>query len=325
MIPAHMPDNPAPAGGLVETIRTSDGLDLRVMRFVPQGVARATVMITTGRAETTEKYYETIGELLARDFVVVIFDWRGQGGSARQLEDRDKGHVADFAEYQRDLHAVIAHVLVPHCPKPWFALGHSMGGAILIEHAHDEETPFERMVLCAPMIDLVLQYPNLARFAARSLHMLGLGRMFVPTGGRAPVSARGFERNPLTTDRFRFERLAKMLARENRLSLGDPTVGWVHAAFALMAKFRDPDYPQAIATPMLILASQDDWVTDSFAAEHFCGHLQSGRLIFMPAARHEILMERDEIRARFWGAFDSFIPGVAGEGDALLARPTQQV
>jgi lysophospholipase len=29
----------------------------------------------------------------------------------------------------------------------------------------------------------------------------------------------------------------------------------------------------------------------------------------IPGARHEILMERDAIRAQFWAAFDAFIPG----------------
>jgi lysophospholipase len=29
----------------------------------------------------------------------------------------------------------------------------------------------------------------------------------------------------------------------------------------------------------------------------------------IPESRHEILMERDHIRAQFWTAFDAFIPG----------------
>ena len=302
-------ENPTPDGGVVESLRTSDGLDLRSLRFTPQGPSRGTILIATGRAETAEKYFETIRELLSRQLHVVIFDWRGQGASARQLSDRDKGHIADFADYQRDLDAVIEKVLAPYCPKPWFALGHSMGGAIFLAHAHRGNSPFARMVLSAPMIDLVLRFPNLARWAVHLLTGMGLGSTYVPTGGRLHIAAKGFGNNPLTTDRARFERMAAILARNPQLSIGDPTIGWVRAAFKLMARFADPAYAHTIDMPTLIFAPQDDWVTDSFAAERFCARLKKGNLIWMPGSRHEILMEQDSIRARFWAAFDAFIPG----------------
>ncbi len=307
------PDNPAPEGGTIAFIEAADGVRLRTAMFMPEAPAHGTVLLATGRAETIEKYFETIRELLARNLAVVIFDWRGQGLSARLLRAADKGHIADFAHYQRDLDAVLAKVFVPHAPKPWFALGHSMGGAILLEHAHRQASPFERMVLCAPMIDLVLTWPRLARFAAHALHAIGLGRAYVPSGRREPIVVRGFERNPLTTDRFRFDRLTKMVCSEQRLSLGDPTIGWAHAAFRQMARFADPDYPRTIHTPLLVFAPQDDWVTDSFAAERFCARVKIARLIWMPGARHEILMERDTIRARFWAGFDAFVPGSVQE------------
>ena len=45
------------------------------------------------------------------------------------------------------------------------------------------------------------------------------------------------------------------------------------------------------------------------AVERFATRLKVGRLIVLPDSRHEILMERDHIRAQFWAAFDAFIPG----------------
>lgn len=304
------PGNSSPQGGEVFAVTTADGLRLRCARWMPAEQPRGTILISTGRAEAIEKYFETIGELLARNLCVVIFDWRGQGHSARQLRDVHKGHIADFDEYQRDLDAVIAKIL-KDCPKPWFALGHSMGGAILLEHAHraGADNPFSRMILSAPMIDLVLRWPNLARVAAALLNGCGLGRLYVPTGGPAHIVARGFEGNPLTCDRFRFERLATLLSGDPSLSLGDPTIGWVRAAFQQMARFKDSDFPKSIRTPMLIFAPQADVVTDSFAAERFATRLKLAQVIWIPSARHEVLMERDDIRARFWAGFDAFVPG----------------
>ena len=62
----------------------------------------------SGRAEFIEKYYETIRDLLDRGLSVAIFDWRGQGGSARQLKNPRKGHIDDFSLYERDFSAFVS-------------------------------------------------------------------------------------------------------------------------------------------------------------------------------------------------------------------------
>lgn len=43
--------------------------------------------------------------------------------------------------------------------------------------------------------------------------------------------------------------------------------------------------------------------------ERFATRLKAGRVITVPHARHEILMEQDPMRDQFWAAFDAFIPG----------------
>ena len=104
------PDNPIPPGATLLSVRTADGLSLRVATWAPTArVVHGTVCLVQGRAEFIEKYFETVAELRGRGFHVVAFDWRGQGGSDRTVEDPHKGHVDDFAEYRLDLAAVEAH------------------------------------------------------------------------------------------------------------------------------------------------------------------------------------------------------------------------
>jgi lysophospholipase len=306
------PDNPAPDGALVATIRTADGLTIRTARWRPQGPSAGTALICQGRAEFIEKYFETVGDLLARGLTVVAFDWRGQGLSARELSNRFKGHIDDFAFYERDLDALVAQVLEPFCPRPWFALAHSMGGAILIAQSRAGRSPFERIVTTAPMIDLYrLRLPGLARALAETLDAVGLGGAFIPGGdGRATIS-RAFDGNLLTSDRQRFQRFANLWTLAPELCLGDPTIGWVNAAFRLMGDFADGEYPRRALTPMLVFAAGDDRIVCSRAVERFAQRLKAGAVISIPGSRHEILMERDAIRSQFWAAFDAFIPGSA--------------
>jgi lysophospholipase len=316
----ELPDFAAPPGSEVGIAQTADGLGLRYMRWAGRPQGSGTIVIATGRSEFIEKYFEVVGELLQRGFCVVVFDWRGQGLSQRQLRDRTKGHVKDFSLYLRDLAAIEAHVL-KDCPQPWFALGHSMGGAILLDQAHRGRSPFARIALSAPMIDLsCVRYRKLANLLAGFFNRLGLGRIFVPGGRRSSVLERGFAGNPLSGDEARFNRMRMLIEANPKLRVGDPTIAWVHAAFRLMRRFEHADYPRQIRTPVLIFAAQHDGVVDSLASERFAARLKTGRQIEIADARHEILIERDDIRAQFWAAFDAFVPGTRGEEQALLAR-----
>lgn len=314
------PNNPIPPGASVSAIRACDGRVLRVASWAPSHSPRGTVAIFQGRAEFIEKYFETISDLLARDFHVATFDWRGQGGSERDLANPRKGHVDDFALYQRDLDAFIEQVLEPSCPRPWFALAHSMGAAILLDRAHSDSSPFERLVLTAPMIDVEgLRFPKGARALADTLDMFGLGAMFVPGGTEASLVEHEFSGNKLTSDAARLGRNADTLRQAPWLSVGDPTVGWVNAAFRLMKQFAAPEYARETPTPALLFACGRDRLVSSRAIERFAQRLPIASLVEVPGARHELLMERDELRAQFWAAFDAFVPGKAVEGVPELA------
>jgi len=314
------PDNPAPPDGVTTVLRAVDGMTLRVSRWHPQSSPVGTVVICSGRTEFIEKYFETASELLARGMAVVAFDWRGQGHSGRELDNSQKGHIDDFSLYERDLDAIVEQALEPFCPRPWFALGHSMGGAILLAQARAGRSPFERMALTAPMISFYgLRFPRLARGLAETLDTIGLGGAFIPGGRGRCYLSRGFEGNLLTSDESRFRRTANIVAAAPSLAIGDPTIGWVNAAFRQMAQFADPEYPRRLLTPTLVFSAGNDQIVDPAASERFATRLKAGRHLVIPYSRHEILIERDIFRLQFWRAFDAFIPGARDELSALTA------
>lgn len=306
----ELPDNPLPQGGRALALAAKDGALLRAALW-SRPDSRGTVAVFTGRAEFIERYFEVIGELLSRGFDVVALDWRGQGLSQRQLRDRHKGHIDDFDIYQTDIEALVAHVLAPLCPKPWFALAHSMGGAILLSHARKGASPFERLVAVAPMVSLAgVPIQRTAALGAEVLDIIGFGGAYIPGGGPTPIFFRPFSETALTSDKVRYARTAAIVKAAPDLGIGDPTIGWTNAAFRQMRQFADPDFPRRTFTPLLIIAAGADRVVSTPDVEIFASRLKAGRFITLPHARHEILMERDVFRAQFWAAFDSFVPGV---------------
>ena len=69
-----------------------------------------------------------------------------------------------------------------------------------------------------------------------------------------------------------------------------------------------PGYAEAIPTPVLICgAGKDRIVLTSTAERDFATRLPHGEYSTFADSEHEILMENDSIRARFWAAFDGFI------------------
>jgi lysophospholipase len=76
-----------------------------------------------------------------------------------------------------------------------------------------------------------------------------------------------------------------------------------------MDRLTAPGFAERIRTPVLILAAGDEMLVSTPAIEHFARRLKTAACIVMPDSRHEIMMERAEIRAKFWAAFDAFIPG----------------
>jgi lysophospholipase len=306
-----IPANPAPDNFVTGPLKTPDGVTLRYARWLPPAGRRGTVCIFQGRSEWIEKYFETVRDLRSRGFAVASLDWRGQGLSDRALGDRRKGYVRDFSEYDADLEIFMREIVLPDCPPPIFALGHSTGATVLLRAAHRGRRWFDRIVLTAPLIALggVDYAMGAGPFIVRALRLGGFGSMYVPHSDTSIVESRPFVGNILTSDPVRYARNAAVLEAEPDLALGAPTVAWCDAAFRAMGALRERSYPGRIRQPILIVAGGNDAVVSNEAIEDFASLLRAGSHLVVVGAQHEILMEQDRFRSQFWAAFDAFVPG----------------
>ncbi|ETR78549.1 alpha/beta hydrolase [Afipia sp. P52-10] len=305
-----IPANPVPDDVVSGTIKTPDGIDLRFARWAPPANRKGTVCLFQGRGEFIEKYFETVRDLRARGFAVAMIDWRGQGHSARGLRDGRKGYVRHFADYETDVETLMREVVMPDCPPPFYALAHSMGGAILLRVAHAQMRWFDRIVLSAPMIDLpgrLTGFP--ARALLRTLRLLGRGGQYVPGGSSELVGTGPFVSNPVTSDPVRYARNAAILEEAPTLGIAAPSIAWADTAFRAMHTFKQTLYPSQIRQPVLMLGAGADTIVSTAAIEEFAYHMRAGSHLVIPGAKHELLQEQDRYREQFWAAFDAFVPG----------------
>ncbi|MGI9524955.1 MAG: alpha/beta fold hydrolase [Hyphomicrobiaceae bacterium] len=310
--------NPVPSGAVVGMFKGYDGEALRFARWdATVSPRRGTICCFTGRTEYIEKYFETISDLRRRGFCVAIFDWRGQGGSYRPIDDPYKGHIKDFSEYDRDLICFMKEVVLPDCPPPFGALAHSMGGNMVLRNITRPGSWFDRAVLLAPMIELhpaLLGFaPILVRSYAQFACYAGFGQSYVHGGTPEGGAIGDFETNILTSDRERHQRNYMLEQAVGPLFLGSPTVAWLKAAMESMTIINHPDFIGKVNVPTLLFAAGQDVIVPSRAVEDYAARLKSGSGILLSEAKHEILQENDSIRSRFWAAFDAYFGIVPAE------------
>jgi lysophospholipase len=303
MIPAAILFEPVPVKAV--------GATLRAARFpaAPDVAARGTCVLLNGQTEFIEKYFEVIDELRGRGFAVATMDWRGQGGSTRMTEDSRKSFVGDFSEYDEDLDTLMNWIVTPMLApgeKP-VALAHSMGAHNLLRHLVRRPGSFGACVLSAPMIGISFrgQKEMLVRAVTR-LHLWRRKHADWVWGmeGRDPHKVT-FATQLVTSDPQRFERTQMLLREQPDLRLAGATWSWLAAALRSMdwLKRRAPE----IATPLLVVGAGKDRICITPAAKAFAAAAPHADYVEIPEAEHEILAERNAIRAQFWSAFDSFM------------------
>jgi lysophospholipase len=298
---------PVPEGAVAECFTGAGGARLRAALFPAKGIPRGSVVLSGGRTEPIEKYFEVIGELTGRGFVVLAHDWRGQGLSQRLLPDRLRGHASGSGDFVTDYAALIA-AFEPRLPKPWLAIGHSMGGCLTALVLARGETRFAGAVLSAPMLGLYTAPipPPLTRLLAGMLTSIGVGGGSTPGGDAA-----SFETNILTHDPRRYARNVGQVAAYPDLALGAPTWSWLAFAFSAMRELqKGPGVPK-VEIPVTIVAAGEDRIIDNAGTRLVASRFLNGRYVEAPGAFHEVLQETDEIRAVFWREFDALAGQVA--------------
>ena len=271
--------------------------------FVPAAAVRGSVVLSPGRTEFIEKYFEVIAELQARGFVVLVHDWRGQGLSDRLHPDRLRGHAVDVGGFLADFQAVL-DALAPRLPRPWINLSHSMGGALTTLAMAAGEARFAGALLSAPMFGL-----NTGRVPA--LAARGVAWTAARCGGRrAYVEARERSGVRLSHDAEREGRWRGQLEACPDLRLGRFTWGWLDTAFAVTGRLiRDPGLTR-ITTLVTVLAAGEEDLVDNRKMEAVTRRMPHARFRRIGGAHHELLMETDAVRDQLWAEFDALADAV---------------
>jgi lysophospholipase len=307
----EIPQLPVPKGGAAEWFEGDKGARLRAAIYPATDKVRGSVVLSPGRIEPIEKYHEVIAELQSRGFVVLCHDWRGQGLSDRMLDNRMKGHAQGVEPFRKDYERLL-RTFEARLPKPWIQLGHSMGGGLSLYVLAKGEKRFSASALSSPMLGVVTNDFGyiLARGLTFAASHIGLASryLFGDPDNTAEVT---FEKDRITHDRARWNRFKELRLVHPDLALGNLTWGWLEFAMSMTAWLRRSSSLRRVIIPVLIVASANDDRVLISDTRKVAARLPDCRLIEIPQAWHEVLMETDEVRDIWWRAFDELAEAIS--------------
>lgn len=292
----------------------SDGLRLRLAEFA-RGDA-GTILLVPGRTEYLEKYGHVANEFAQHGYGMVSLDIRGQGLSDRMAPDPMVGHVGKFVDYQLDIDTLVAFAVARKMPRPWFVIGHSLGGAISLRTVM-AGLDVQAAVFSAPMWGIAM--PSILRPVSWSLgwvaHHAQLSNWVTPGMSRdSYVLTCDLESNLLTNNQATLLRMRAQVNAQPDVGLGGPSVPWLYRALRECEALRRTPTPPV--NTMTFLPEHEEIVCIK-SIRTLTARWDNAQLIEVPGGRHETMMETPDRQKLF---IESCVNFFSAPGNAVAAQ-----
>ncbi|MEQ1724022.1 MAG: alpha/beta fold hydrolase, partial [Pseudobdellovibrio sp.] len=271
----------------------------------PNGV----IVFSPGQSESSLKYAELMYDLRDLNYDVYIIDHRGQGESARLLQDPIKSHVNHFSDYVDDFSYLVNEIVKPQNYRKSFLLAHSMGGAIASGFLARYPKVMTAAILSSPMIEINTGLINnwSADIFANMLNFAGRATEYAP-GQKPYIPDSKFETNTVTSSRNRYQIRKEIYNTYKDLRVGGTTVNWLKQSLEFTTNLRAQKNVYQI--PTVIFQAGKDQFVGSGAQNQICEKLSPVICKVIRTgfenSQHEILMEVDLIRNQALSAIRAY-------------------
>jgi lysophospholipase len=295
-----------PKGARFGTWIAPDGWRCRRMDWPrPRGAPkRGSLLFAGGRGDFIEKYLEAYAYWRDRGWNVTAFDWRSQGGSSG---DAPPGRLGSLDLLVDDLAALIADWR-DGGDGPHVAIGHSMGGHVLLRCLAERRPELDAAVLVAPMIAINSAPLPLwgASWLASAFSLFGWRDHPAWHQPAEAPPAGSLRQSILTGSPERYEDEIWWWKREPGFNLGVPSWGWLDAAYRSSALLT-PAALAKVRTPVLLIGTEKDRLVSPAAIRRAASLLPKAELLMFDDAGHEILREADDVRLAAHARIDAFL------------------
>ena len=217
-----------------------DGTTIHHQAWLPDGDARAIVLLVHGLGEHSGRYGHVARALVDAGHAVHALDQRGHGKSSGK-----RAFVKHYDEFLRDLHQFRRIVELEHPGTPLVVLGHSMGGNIAMGYTLEHRDGIAALVLSGPALAVGDDFSPL-----RLKIFLAVSRV-APGVRPQGLSDEAISRDPAVVQAYRNDPL---------VFTGKISAGLGAALIGAMQSF--PDRYEQLRLPILVLHGTDDQLAD---------------------------------------------------------------
>jgi acylglycerol lipase len=247
------------------------GVQLKGTRFLPARTLRAVIALAHGINDHSGRYCHVIDALVEQDFAVYVIDLRGHGRS-----EGPRSQIGRFDDFVDDFELLTVQAVSEQKDKPFYVLGHSMGGLIATRYALRHQAEMAGLILSAPAILIDENTSPIMRNILLGLARIGPNWALLP------------ERNGLLSRDPEVERKKKTdpLAGNVKISLGT-------ARALLIASEETRKQTSQLSLPLLVMHGADDTLTFPSGSRMLVEQAasQDKTLKIWPGLRHEIFNE----------------------------------
>jgi len=134
---------------------------------------------------------------------------------------------------------------------------------------------------------------------------IGLGHIsFGPQPKQPYVLTQSTGTNVLTSDFSQFKRLQDIASKEPGLSTGAPSFSWIASA---QREIENLQKTSGLDIPVLVAVGSEDNLISQDAAKLLCKKNPSWIFKFFTNARHELLIEKEEVVEKLWYQIETFL------------------
>lgn len=258
--------------------------------------AKGTVIMLPGLSEFSEKYYETAQFFIKNNYNFVVVDWAYQGKSTRFRPNPHKRYSDGYDTDLSDLKYLINQYI--NTSSPIFLLGHSMGGHIGLRFLMNQPDYIQAAAFAAPMIGIKdLKYTGWLIQHLKPIFKL-FKKSYVPGGKNWRENARKSDGTDVFSSDADRDSLHRAWSLHNpKLQVGNATIQWIIESLA-SSKILKKNLHK-INIPVLIAIAGKEELVDNSKIRKAVRKITNTKLLNFPNAKHEILMETDDIRNQF--------------------------
>jgi len=279
---------------------TRSGHKLHYLEF---GLGENVVLIFPGMAEPSLKYWELASEIAESGYRVFVLDHLGHGLSQHLLDDVRKVHIDDFQTYYDHAEEWYTHLKTESRWTSVQFVAHSMGGLIATHLAM--KVPVARLVLSSPMFAILTK--GIPRPIAVTLANVLPSAMSAPF--QEEYNQTDLALNQVTQSQERAVFFDELLKANPQFCRTGVTNRWLATSLKATKSFLKETIGWDKVPTLIFQAGQDTFiqanVNRAFASKRkYCD------FVFFPDGKHEIFMEKDEIREKVVNKTLNFLKGV---------------